>query len=116
MGVFSPEECTALVETMYENYNSVLTIEVETMIDMVETGFMPAFASDLSIYKDAHNLAGERSDVYSKVKNETAKLKKMFETKPDGLEEEAHYLCDHVKPQMAAVRACVDQAEGLMKA
>merc|ERR1712176_145939 len=70
MGVFSPEECDALSETMYENYSSVLTIEVETMAHMVDTGFIPAFAKALSNYKDAQALLGERAKIYPMVKSE----------------------------------------------
>merc|ERR1719329_579033 len=44
MGVFSDEECDARQEVMYENYNTVLSIEVETMIKMVDTGILPACA------------------------------------------------------------------------
>merc|ERR1719229_1672137 len=40
MGVFSPEECDARQEIMYENYNTTLEIEVETLIKMVETGIL----------------------------------------------------------------------------
>jgi len=34
MGVFADDECDARQEVMYENYNTVLSIEVETMIKM----------------------------------------------------------------------------------
>jgi glutamine synthetase len=42
MGVFTDEETDARQEVMYENYNTVLSIEVETLIMMVETGILPA--------------------------------------------------------------------------
>merc|ERR1719240_1638479 len=44
MKIFSLEECDAFAETMYENYNTTLNIEVETMLSMVSTGFVPAMA------------------------------------------------------------------------
>lgn len=34
--------------------------------------------------------------------------------KPTTLADEATYLCDTVKPQMAALRAAVDKAEAIM--
>merc|ERR1712048_1322908 len=114
-GVFSPEECDALSETMYENYSSVLSIEVETMTHMVDTGFMPAFAKDLSNYKDAAALVGERAKLYPMVKAENDKLKGMLASKPHDLAAEAEYLCTQVKPQMGVVRELVDRAEGLME-
>merc|ERR1711957_306537 len=115
MGVYSPEECDALSETMYENYVSTLTIEVETMTHMVETAFIPAFAKDLSNYKDAQALVGERAKLYPMVKAENDKLKGMLAAKPHDLAAEAEYLCNDVKPQMGVVRELVDTAEGLME-
>merc|ERR1711972_618923 len=52
MGVFTAEECDAFAETMYENYCTVLTIEVDTMLSMINSGFIPAMAKDMSIYRD----------------------------------------------------------------
>merc|ERR1712232_877202 len=44
MKIFSDDECRAFSETMYESYNTTLLVEVETMLMMVSTGFVPAFA------------------------------------------------------------------------
>jgi len=115
MNVFSAEECAALAETMYENYVATLSIEVETMVMMVETGFCAAFARDLATYKDAPALAGERATLYPKVVAETQKLKELMTKMPEGLAKEAEYLCDVVKPQMVAVRKIVDQAEKIIE-
>merc|ERR1711877_5524 len=41
MGVYSEEECDARQEVMYENYATTLTVEVTTMVQMVETGILP---------------------------------------------------------------------------
>merc|ERR1712019_312353 len=46
MKVFSEDECHAFVETMYENYCSVLGIEVQTMLEMIRRDFVPAMAKD----------------------------------------------------------------------
>merc|ERR1719436_1329457 len=101
-------------EIMYEAYNTTLTIEANTMVDMVNTGFLPAFAQDLALYKDAPELAGNRKALYTKVKVEAENLAKMVKEAPDDMVKEAECLCDTVKAQMAAVRAMVDEAEGLM--
>merc|ERR1719359_1515562 len=114
MGVFSEEETNARVEVMYEAYNTTIGIEASTMIDMVNTAFIPAFAQDLSIYKDAPDLAGDRKKLYSSVKTETEKLAKMVKDAPHDMVAEAEYLCDTVKGQMSALRAMVDEAEGLL--
>merc|ERR1719229_1145372 len=59
LGVFTEEETKARAEVMYEAYNTTLSIEASTMVDMVNTGFMPAFAQDLALYKDAPDLVGD---------------------------------------------------------
>lgn len=115
MKVFSDDECEAFSETMYENYVATLTIEVQTMLSMVETGFMPALAKDLANYKDAPALAGDRAKVYPTIKAEADKLKSLMKSMPEGLAAESKYLCDTVKPQMAALRKLVDEAEQLME-
>jgi len=115
MGIFTPEECDARAEVMFENYNTTLGIEVLTMIDMMETGILPACAKDMAKYAAMPKLAGERESVYSGIKAETDKLRALMEKKPHELKAEATYLCDTVKPQMAALRALVDKAEGLME-
>ena len=43
------------------------------------------------------------------------KLKASFASKPHGAAEEATYLCDTVKPVMAALRTAVDAAENLLE-
>merc|ERR1712146_541056 len=89
MGIFSAEECDARAEIMFENYATTLSVEVETLIDMIETGILPACAKDMAKYKAMPALAGDR---------------------------EATYTGDTIKPQMVAIRALVDKAEGLLEA
>merc|ERR1712157_524385 len=89
LGVFSKEETKARAEVMYEAYNTTLSVEVNTMVDMVKTGFMPAFAQDLALYKDAHDLAGNRKALYTSVKTETEKLEKMMKEAPHDMAAEA---------------------------
>ena len=49
--------------------------------------------------------------------DELEKLKSSFAKKPhSSLAQEAAYLCDSIKPQMAALRAAVDKAEAVMEA
>ncbi|CAK0903152.1 unnamed protein product, partial [Prorocentrum cordatum] len=114
LGVFSKEETKARAEVMYEAYNTTLSVEVATMVDMVKTGFMPAFAQDLALYKDAHDLLGNRKSLYASVKTETEKLEKMMKEAPHDMAAEAEYLCEKVKVQMVKVRSLVDDAEGLL--
>jgi len=116
MGIFSAEECDARAEVMFESYVTTIGVEVNTLVDMIETGILPACAKDMAKYRALPSLAGEREATYSGIKAETDKLKELFEKKPHELQAEAAYLCDKIKPQMMAVRALVDKAEGLLEA
>merc|ERR1711933_128283 len=115
MKIFSSEECDARQEVMLESYNTTLCVEVSTLITMVNTGIIPACAADMAIYAGMPSLKGDRDATYTAVKKETDTLKQLFANKPHDLAAEATYLCEKVKPQMAAVRAAVDKAEGLIQ-
>jgi len=100
---------------MYENYNTCVSIEADTLVSMIDTGILPACAKDLAIYSAAPDLAGKRTVLYSRIMAETKKLKELIAVKPSVLSEEANFLCETIKPQMAAVRVLVDEAEGLIE-
>merc|ERR1712187_762467 len=114
MNVMSKDESSALAETMYENYITTLSIEVQTMLNMVQTGFMPAFAKDIIAYKEVPELLANRRKLYCQVQAEADTLKRFFEHMGGSLKDEAAYLCNKVKPQMDVLRKCVDDAEKLM--
>merc|ERR1712211_223308 len=88
---------------------------VQTMLDMVSRGFVLAMAKDIATYKDGTNFAGERSKVYAAVCEESKKLEDLMAKLPSDLSKQAKYLCDTVKPQMAALRQQVDNSEKLME-
>merc|ERR1711920_855908 len=115
MGIFSSEECDAKQEVMFENYCTTLCVEVNTLVDMVETGILPACARDLATYAAVPQLAGERQATYISIKDETEKLKALIAKKPHDLQAEATSISDTTKPQMQAIRTLVDKAEGLLE-
>lgn len=115
MNVLSSEECDARQEVMYENYNTTVIIEVQTIIQMVETGILPACAADMATYASMPSLTGERGETYNGIKLEIDKLKQLVASKPHDLVAEAEYLCNTVKPQMGVLRSLVDKAEGLLQ-
>merc|ERR1712157_680191 len=86
MGIFSAEECDARAEVMFENYCTTLNVEASTLIDMIETGILPACAKDMAKFRAMPQLGGDRESTYLGIKDETD-----------------------------AVRALVDQSEGLME-
>merc|ERR1712039_1116046 len=116
LGIYSPEETEARAEVMYEAYNTTLSVEAKTMVEMVQTGILPACAADLAVYKDSPTLAGNRGQVYADISKETSALSALMESVPHDMAKEAEYLCDTVKPKMQAVRELVDKAEGLIQA
>jgi glutamine synthetase len=115
LGIMSSAETDARTEVMYENYNSCIRIEADTMVSMVETGIIPACAKDLAIYKDAPMLAGKRPELYASIVTQLSTLKELCSAMPEELVEQAGYLCETVKPQMDAVRKVVDEADGLIE-
>merc|ERR1719414_2795041 len=112
--ILTEEETRARAEVMYEAYNATLMTEVKTLIQMVDTGILPACAKDLATYSHS-KLAGRRVEVYESIVTENNKLKKLLTQVPADMDKEADFLCDVVKPQMGAVRKLVDEAEGLME-
>jgi glutamine synthetase len=116
MGIFEPEEVVARQELMYENYNVCVQTEAKTLVKMVDSGILPACAKDLSIYKDAPMLAGDRAHLYAAIKAENDKLKDLLSVVPHDLEQEAFFFCQSVKPQMDTLRSFVDKAELVMAA
>merc|ERR1711924_585678 len=77
MRVLSAAECDARAEVMYENYNTCVGIEAETLVSMVETGIIPACAKDLATYAAFPALGGKRVELYTSIKTEIDRLKDM---------------------------------------
>ncbi len=110
--VFSEEELAARQEIMYEKYINDITIEADCLLDMMQTGALPACAADLEAMGP---LKGNRQNVYSGLDAEVSKLQDMFDALPADAEvgEQARYCADVLKPQLEAVRSCSDAAERL---
>jgi len=113
--IFQEEETKAREEVMWEAYNTTLTVEAKTMIQMIETGILPACARDLSGYGTS-KLVGSRPTLYDTIQKDTEALKKLLASAPSDLAKEGDFLCDQVKPKMEELRKKVDEAEGLMAA
>jgi len=115
--IFQDDETKAREEAMYEAYITTLSVECKTMIQMVETGIIPACAKDLAAFgTHGTTLAGVRATTYESIKKESDALKAMLDTLPSDMAAEAEYLCDVVKPKMEELRKLVDEAEGLIAA
>merc|ERR1712232_1299781 len=116
LNILTSDETNARTEVMYEAYVTTLTVEVNTMIQMVDTGILPACAKDLAIFgADTSKLTSGRAELYGSIATEGEKLKQLLTKMPSDLEKEAEFLCDTVKPQMDVVRKLVDEAESFME-
>jgi len=112
MKVLSPKELKARQEVLYENYSQHVLIEANCMVDMMETGVLPACARDLQGYAGTA-LSGRREEIYAKVAAKAEELKLCVDALPhNGGHEESRYCCDVILPAMETLRAACDQAEG----
>merc|ERR1719282_443451 len=88
--IYQEDETKARQEVMYEAYNTTLTVEVNTLIQMVETGILPACAKDLAAYGES-KLAGGRAELYARIATECEKLKQLLTRMPSDMEKEAEF-------------------------
>ena len=114
--IFTPTELHARQEIQFEKYTNDLTIEANCMIDMLETGVLPACAKDLQTYHNT-NLGVKRAAVYDELEAATDVLTELYNNLPDeNANGQARYCVDVLKPQMEVVRELSDTAERLVAA
>merc|ERR1711871_935880 len=109
-GVFTPDETHARAETLYEQYISQVSMEASTMLEMMDTGIVPACAEDLKVYEGT-TMGGDRASLYGDMTKATDTLRAKLDGVPDGEHEAATYIADSLIPAMNAVRELADTAE-----
>ena len=115
-GVFTEKELEARQEVMFEKYTNDITIEANCLVNMMETGVLPACAKDLANYQGT-DLGTKRAAIYKQLETATDELQSMYENLPEGSpNDQARYCVDVIKPQLAAVRDLSDTAERLVEA
>ena len=132
--VFSEEEVLARYEIKMELYSKTLNIEALTMVDMARKDILPAASayakklSDTALAKKELGLdiAGtyefeslkQVSDLTSAILENTKALEKALVTAKDisDFEQEAFFYRDEIFPAMTALRAVVDELEGIVDA
>jgi len=117
--VFNERETKARQDVMFEAYANILTIEANVMVEMMETGIIPACARDLQQYSASPKLAGNRLELYERLAVETQNLRKVVDDMGSGdghgmddARASAFYCNRKVKEQMAVVRKLHDEIEG----
>ena len=114
MEVFTPPELAARQHTMYEQYINAITIEADCLQQMLETGVLPACATDLNNMTPA-GLAGDRPVVYKGVESAAEALRTAREAFPDGADVavQARFCAETLVPAMGWAREHSDSAENL---
>jgi len=114
VGVFTPTEVDARQEIAFEAYTNTISLESACVIEMVETGVLPACAADLNAY-GASGLEGDRPALYKDVATKVAALKEVHAALPtegdDVVHAQARYCSDVIKPAMDSLRVAADEAE-----
>ena len=112
MGVFKPHEVDARQEIMFERYVSQITMETDCMLEMMNTGVLPACAQDLQAFAGS-GIGGGREDIYTALQGEVNTLQDLNSSFPvdADIDAQADYCVDVLKPQMEAVRELSDKAE-----
>jgi glutamine synthetase len=113
--VYSEAEVDAVTNVKYERYALDLLMDVDTTLEMINQGVLPAAAADLKSY-DGTNLSGDRATVYEGLAASIAELQKVKDAWPtDGSEkEQAVYAKEVAKVALGVVRESADAAEGLI--
>jgi len=116
--VFGEHELTARKDILLGEVANAIVIEAKTALRMVETGYAPAFATDLKTYADAGLEAGERRSIYEAVQEQAGVLADAISAFPDdgSALDQAEYASDVLRPAMNELRGFVDKGEGLCEA
>lgn len=109
-GVFTKEETVARSETLHEQYIAQVSMEASTMLEMMDTGIIPACAEDLKVYEGT-TMGGDRASLYGDMTKATDALRAKLDDVPEGEHEAATYIAESLIPAMNAVREMADTAE-----
>jgi len=129
-GIYTKEEVRARYEIHVENYSTVLSIEANTMIDMIRHEILPAVsgcAGELcaraagkqgvgASCRYETSTAQKLSDLTDTLMDGCAKLEVDLAAIPSGPEEAMRYCHDVLIPDMAAARETADKLETLTDA
>jgi len=116
--VLARDELFARQTCIYEAYTNISLIEANCMIRMINTGLIPACATDMNLYSgESAFLAGDRKKVYAALAQNNKELEKAVHAFGSvvGDPAQARFCLEKLKPAMEKVRESADQAELLMQ-
>jgi glutamine synthetase len=112
--IMSPREIEARQAMIYEHYSAVVRMEASTVIQMMNTGLIPACAEE--VRKMPKIFLGRREGVYAELVKATLELEDTLAAVPrDDLKAEAHYIKNSLKPQLRATRLAAEAVEKLLE-
>ena len=130
--IFTKNELHSRYEIKLENYSKIIHIEAETMAEMVQKDFLPAIITyteqlartaslkksvlpDISVSSEA-KLLTKLACLQDAISEglDTLKASTKAAASIEDAQELANYYQSHVVTDMAALRACVDEAETLL--
>jgi glutamine synthetase len=109
-GVFTKEETCGRAEIMTEQYVEQVVTEAATMLEMLDTGVIPACAEDLKFYTET-TMGGNRADLYGNMVKANDALRAKIDSVPGDAHAAASYMISDLIPAMNEVRDLADQAE-----
>lgn len=129
--VLTPVECASRYEIKLENYAKIITIEANTMLEMLSRQIIPAItqyagecAQNYNLLKQVHienksiyTLAEKLSDCITLLSAEGSKLETFVARSGEmsDFKQRAVYCRDIIKTQMELIRTAADDAEAKMK-
>lgn len=113
--VFTSDEVDARQEIMAERLATDIVIEADCMVNMINTGVLPACAKDLRDF-DGTGLGASRKALYSSVEKSVQELKTVVDDIPGDALEAASYAQYKIRPAMEGARSKADAAEELVNA
>ncbi len=131
-GILNKKELEAFLRVQLHAYCTKLDIEAKTLDELVNSSIMPAviryqteLAENIASMKELgmDNAVGYQKDTLTQIVEKVAVVKTALEAMHRAFEkahhaadlhEEAHLLCNEVKPQMEIIRDAVDTLEGLV--
>ena len=126
-GIYTKEEINARAEIHIENYSTVISIEANTMVDMIRHDILPAvsgYATDLCERADSKSACGvackyeketaaQVAQLTDELMDACAKLESGLAAIPANAEAAMQYSHDVIVADMAAARAVADKLETL---
>jgi glutamine synthetase len=115
LAVMTPREVEARQNMIYEHYTATVKLEANALIQMLNTGLIPACGEELRKLPTA--LLGRREVVYTELAQAVIKLEEAVAGLPkDDLKAEAHYSKDKIRPQLRETRLRAEAVEKLLSA